>query len=88
MAGDHPRNVAGMHAAARCGARTRKGTPCAAPAVNGRKRCRMHGGAPGSGAPPRNRNALRSGLYTAESLEMRRHVTRLVRETRKIIEEM
>jgi glucans biosynthesis protein len=48
----------------------------------------MHGGAPGSGAPPRNRNALRSGLYTAESLEMRRHVTRLVRETRKIIEEM
>ena len=39
------------HAAPRCGARTRAGTPCKAPAVRGRKRCRMHGGARGSGAP-------------------------------------
>ena len=27
-----------------CGARTRKGTPCAARCVPGRERCRMHGG--------------------------------------------
>lgn len=28
----------------RCGARTRKGTPCQAPALWGKNRCRMHGG--------------------------------------------
>ena len=28
----------------RCGAKTRKGTPCKGPAVRGKKRCRMHGG--------------------------------------------
>lgn len=88
MAGDHLRNVAGMHAAQRCGARTRKGTPCAAPAAKGRKRCRMHGGAQGSGAPLGNQNALRFGLYTADSLELRRQVTRYIRESRKIIEEI
>jgi hypothetical protein len=30
------------------GAKTRSGTPCRAPAVAGRRRCRMHGGAPRS----------------------------------------
>lgn len=28
----------------RCGARTRKGTPCRCARVPGRKRCRLHGG--------------------------------------------
>lgn len=28
----------------KCGARTRKGQPCQAKAVQGKKRCRMHGG--------------------------------------------
>ncbi|MBM3775518.1 MAG: hypothetical protein FJW37_10185, partial [Acidobacteria bacterium] len=35
----------------RCGARTRSGSPCKSPVVTGRNRCRMHGGALGSGAP-------------------------------------
>ena len=35
----------------RCGAKTRDGTPCMAPVVPGKTRCRIHGGAPGSGAP-------------------------------------
>lgn len=30
--------------APRCGAKTRRGTPCQAPALRGKKRCRMHGG--------------------------------------------
>jgi hypothetical protein len=34
----------------RCGARIRSGGACRAHAVHGKKRCRMHGGAPGSGA--------------------------------------
>ena len=29
--------------ARKCGAKTRKGTPCRGPAVRGKKRCRMHG---------------------------------------------
>jgi hypothetical protein len=28
----------------------------------------MHGGAPGSGAPPGNKNALKHGQYTREAL--------------------
>jgi len=31
--------------------RTRAGAPCRAPKVAGKTRCRMHGGAAGSGAP-------------------------------------
>lgn len=60
-------NMTAMHAAPRCGAKTRSGKPCASPAVSGKKRCRMHGGAPGSGAPKGNRNALKYGFYTRES---------------------
>lgn len=48
----------------------------------------MHGGARGSGAPEGNRNALKSGLYTAEALALRRHVNALIRESRKLIEEI
>jgi hypothetical protein len=32
------------HLSPRCGARTRTGTPCRAPAISGCDRCRMHGG--------------------------------------------
>jgi hypothetical protein len=46
-----------------CGAKTRKGTPCQSPPVTGKSRCRMHGGAEGSGAPPGSRNgAYRHGM--------------------------
>ena len=40
----------------RCGAKTRSGQPCKNPIVTGRKRCRMHGGAKGSGAPSGSAN--------------------------------
>jgi hypothetical protein len=54
-----------MHLTPRCGARTRGGNSCRAPAMpNGR--CRMHGG-PSPGAPKGNKNALKHGLYTAEA---------------------
>ena len=33
-----------LHLASRCGARTRAGCPCRAPAIRGKQRCRMHGG--------------------------------------------
>jgi hypothetical protein len=68
MAPNPPRNfnTGPMLASPRCGARTRAGTPCQAPAVKGKKRCRMHGGAAGSGAPRGNQNALKHGRYAAE----------------------
>ena len=78
----HARNVVPMMASERCGARTRAGGACRSPAVSGRRRCRMHGGAQGSGAPKGNSNALKAGLYTAERLALRRKVG-LIRRTSK-----
>lgn len=52
--------------APRCGAKTRRGARCLAPAIRGKQRCRMHGGK-GSGAPRRNQNAVTSGNYTAKN---------------------
>jgi hypothetical protein len=50
------RRLANMAKARRCGARTRTGRPCRQAAVRGRARCRMHGGAKGSGGPRGSRN--------------------------------
>ena len=75
-----------MHLSRRCGARTRSGRPCRSPAVRGRRRCRMHGGAAGSGAPEGNRNALRHGCRTSEAVALRRLAARLVREARALVE--
>jgi glucans biosynthesis protein len=87
-AGNHPRNTGPMHASPRCGARTRKGAPCQAPAVNGKARCRMHGGARGSGAPIGNTNALKHGLYTRAALEERRALRSLIREMQESLQEI
>ena len=78
-----------MNRACRCGARTRGGSPCRSPAVRGKARCRMHGGAAGSGAPEGPRNgAWRHGTRTAEALEMRRWANGLLRGARELIEEV
>jgi hypothetical protein len=66
----------------RCGARTRIGTACRSPVVHGKRRCRMHGGAEGSGAPLGNKNALRHGHYAAEAIADRRALAELIRLTR------
>ncbi len=87
-AGNHPRNTGPMRASRRCGARTRSGTPCQAPAVSGKARCRMHGGARGSGAPIGNTNALKHGMYTKAALEERRAVRRLIREMEERLQEI
>jgi len=77
-----------MRASPRCGARTRAGPPCRGPAVKGRRRCRMHGCAAGSGAPPGNRNALKHGLTTAAAKAERRHIRELMQAGRKVMREM
>jgi hypothetical protein len=43
---------------ARCGARTRKGTPCQARVVAGKKRCRLHGGCSTGPKSEAGRNAI------------------------------
>ena len=85
--GHHPRNVSGMLASPRCGARTRAGTPCRSPAVAGKRRCRMHGGAAGSGAPKGNQNALKRGHFTAAAITRRRKIQESLREGRGYIED-
>jgi glucans biosynthesis protein len=78
--GDHTRNTGPMTASPRCGAKTRSGKPCRSPAVQGKARCRMHGGAQGSGAPLGNRNALKHGLYTREAIAERRVFKQMLQE--------
>jgi len=82
---DHRRNTGPMLSSVRCGARTRSGRPCGSPAVGGKKRCRMHGGAPGSGAPRGNKNALKHGLYTREAITQRRQVRDMIRQSRALL---
>jgi hypothetical protein len=72
----------------RCGARTRAGAPCRAPAVAGKRRCRMHGGTKGSGAPPGNRNALKHGLHTREAIAERRAMRQLIRGARRFLRDI
>jgi uncharacterized protein YjcR len=74
-----------MRQSLRCGAKTRTGQPCQSPAVSGKKRCRMHGGAKGSGAPKGNRNALKHGLYTKEAIESRKAVRELIRQSQDLM---
>jgi hypothetical protein len=85
---DHLRNTGPMLASRRCGAKTRCGGACRSPAVHGSKRCRMHGGAPGSGAPRANRNARKHGLFTGDAIAERRQIRALLGEARELLEEM
>ena len=85
MVGTHKRNTAPMLDSPRCGARTRAGTPCRSPAVKGKRRCRMHGGAKGSGAPKGNQNALKHGTYATVALRERAEMHALIKETEELL---
>jgi hypothetical protein len=66
-----------VHAGGQAERKPRSGSPCQSPAMpNGR--CRMHGG-PSPGAPRRNKNALKHGLYSAEAIARRRSISALIR---------
>lgn len=77
-----------MLASPRCGAKTRSGTACRAAAVRGKTRCRMHGGAKGSGGQAGNRNALRHSLFTKEAIAERQQIRDLLGEARKFLQTM
>ena len=77
-----------LRQAAQCGAKTRSGKPCRSPAANGKRRCRMHGGAPGSGAPRANRNARKHGLFSKDAIAERKRIQALLGEARKLLQMM
>jgi hypothetical protein len=56
--------------------------------VHGKKRCRMHGGAPGSGAQKGNQNARRHGLFTGDAIAERKQIRALLGEARRLLREM
>ena len=78
--------------APRCGAKTRRGTPCKAPAmVNGR--CRMHGGKSTGPRTPegleRSRKAnFKHGFYSAEVIAECRSMRQLLRNSRETLEQV
>jgi hypothetical protein len=88
MARNHRRDTGPMLLSLRCGAKTRSGEPCRSPAIAGRMRCRMHGGAPESGAPLGNKNAWKHGLYTRAAIMERRRARERIREARESLREL
>jgi hypothetical protein len=73
----------------RCGARTRKGTPCSCPAVRGKQRCRMHGGLStgprtAAGLARSKRAHWKHGRFSAEARQETAHFRELLRECREL----
>ena len=84
----HARNTGPMLASPHCRAKTRSGGSCRSPAVRGKRRCRMHGGAPGSGAPRGNQNARQHGLFTKVAIAERKQIQAMLTDARKLLQEM
>lgn len=74
--------------APRCNARTKRnnGIPCRSPAVKGKARCRMHGGAKGSGARYGNQNAIKHGDSTREAKAQRKEIKAALDEAKHFLE--
>jgi uncharacterized protein YjcR len=72
----------------KCLAKNRKGFPCGRAKSKGKKRCRLHGGAAGSGAPIGNKNAFKHGHYSRESLQKHRETSATLREAKAVLKEL
>jgi hypothetical protein len=83
---DIQRRLSNMAKAPRCGAKTRAGGQCRQAAVRGRSRCRMHGGARGSGGPRGERNGnFKNGLWMRENIEDRKRMRERLSEVRALL---
>jgi hypothetical protein len=58
----------------RCGAKTRRGTPCQKPALVGNARCQLHGARGGAPSGPANGN-FKTGKFTKERLARNRETS-------------
>jgi len=77
------REPASLRRAPRCRATNRAGKSCGSPAVRGKRVCRMHGGARGSGAPKGEANgSWKHGGFTNEAVAFRREVAALLKVVR------
>jgi hypothetical protein len=81
------RRIEYVWTAPRCGAQTRQGRACQAPAIRGKRRCRKHGGH-GSGSPRGNQHALKHGRYTAQAIAERRQVRQLWRTLKAMLRQL
>lgn len=84
----HARDTAPMQASPRCGAQTRDGQTCRAPALRSKCRCRMHGGARGSGAPFGNGNAVKHGFFTGEAIDERKFVRTVLTDAEDLLRQL
>jgi len=84
----HARSTDPMLASPRCGAQTRNGETCRAPALRGKARCRMHGGAWGSVAPFGNNNAVKHGFFTSEAIDERTFVRTVLIEAEHLLRQL
>lgn len=75
--------------APRCGAKTKRynGRPCRSPAVKNKNRCRIHGGAKGSGGQQNNQNAIKHGCTTKEAKTQRGQIRAQIKLWKKFKEE-
>jgi len=84
---DIARRLTNLAKARRCGAKTRAGHPCRQAAVRDRSRCRMHGGAKGSGGPRSMRNGnFKHGLHTREAKSIHRSLRTKILEIRELLQ--
>jgi len=80
--------LAVARACPRCGARTRRGTPCQGLAVRNSRRCRMHGGT-ALGAPPGPKHGMwKHGRRSSAVIERRRIAATEGRMVRAMIREL
>jgi hypothetical protein len=85
---DRARNISPMLASPRCGAKIRCGGSCRSPAVRGKRRCRMHGGAPGSGAQGQTRTRVGTACSRGDAIAERKQIQALLGEARKLLQTM
>jgi hypothetical protein len=83
------KNKCAFESAPRCGARTKSnfGKPCRCPAIRGKARCRVHGGAKGSGAPRCNINALKHGETTGDVKAFRKQVRLTIQRSKGLMKD-
>jgi hypothetical protein len=75
-----------------CGAKTRRAMTCEAPAVKGRRRCRLHGGLSTGPRTAEGRERIRqartiTGFYSASAIAARREAAANYRRLRTMLGE-
>ena len=67
----------------RCGARTRRGTPCLKPALKGKARCQLHGGRTGGPSGAKN-GAYRHGRCTKARMAADKEARQRLKELERL----